>query len=316
MKKFEMLFFMLVFILCATLIPASAGQSGGQQKNIIIGIIGDLSGPTSSVAGMAVGKRDYFLYLNDQGGIKGHKFDVTLVDEAEIIPIAVASYKRIIELDPHIISTWGTGGTKAVRKYISHRDKVPNCSIGASDSLVRPKEFPYDFIFGPTYEDQVKLAMLMAKKEGAKRVAYMGPTLDYATGTMDNILKEGFFEKNNLELVTKIYYPPKPTDLTPETLRLKRLNPDFVFIQDTSEGITAAIRSAKKSDFDVSKFSIFFFSVHKGVISACGEGANGVRGFQLTPHPEEFKGTPVGKEMNDFLKKHRRRGVDTWYGRG
>ncbi|HDH86711.1 MAG TPA: hypothetical protein ENF36_01530 [Desulfobacteraceae bacterium] len=287
-----------------------------QPKDIVIGIIGDLSGPTSSTAGMAVGKRDYFLYLNDRGGINGHPLDITLIDGAEIIPAAVASYKRIIELNPHIISTWGTGGTKAVRKYVSHRDKVPNCSIGSSGSLVRPKEFPYDFIFGPTYEDQVKLAMLMAKKEGAKKVAYMGPTLDYGMGTMDNILKEGFFKKNNLELVIKIYYSPKPTDLTPELLRLKKLRPDFVFVQDTSEGVIAAIRSAKKVDFDVSKFFIFFFSVHKGVISACGEDANGVRGFQLTPPPEKFKGTPVGKEMGDFLKKHRRRGVDTWYGRG
>ena len=312
MRKIGMLVSVVAVIICVTFVPASAEQ----KKDIIIGIIGDLSGPTASTAGMAVGKRDYFLYLNKQGGINGHKLDVSLIDGAEIIPIAVASYKRIIQLDPHIISTWGTGGTKAVRKYVNYRDKVTNCSIGASNSLVRPEEFPYDFIFGPTYEDQVKLAMLMAKKQGAKRVAYMGPTLDYAMGTMDSILKEGFFEKNGLELVAKVYYAPKPTDLTPEILRLKKLNADFVFIQDTSEGVIAAIRSAKKANFDVSKFFVFFFSVDKSVVASCGEDANGLRGFQLTPPPESLKGTLVGKEIDEFLKEHRRRGIDTWYVRG
>jgi len=285
-----------------------------ELKDVRIGAIGDLSGPVSQLSGLAYGLRDHFLDLNDKGGINGHQIDYTLVDGAEIIPIAVSSYKRLISrVKPHVLFRWGTGGSKAVRKFANEIDKVVGISNSHSGDLVDPVKLPYDFTFGPTYVDQIKMAMKLAKKEGAKTVALMGPTLEYSKSPRDSIIKGKFIEKIGLELVADIDYNYKPTDLTPEMIRLKKLNPDLIYVQDVPAGFIPAIRSAAKVGLDASKLFSLHYSMHDVIPSTLKKDSNGVRAFKLIPELKEIKGTPIANEIEAFLKKHRRRNIDKWY---
>jgi len=311
MKKF------LFICLLGTLFifgPRPIGANAEEKREIKIGIIGDLSGPTSALAGLAYGRRDYYTFLNEKGGINGYNIEVTLIDGAEILPTEVANYKRLISrYRPHTLAIWSTSANKALRKFVNEKDKVPGIEFSCAGDIVDPKKYPFNFIFGPTFEDQIRIAMQIAKKEGAKRVAMMGPTLGYSRIPRTNIINEKFFKKHNLELIADIDYKPRPQDLTPEMLSLKRLNPDFVMVTDTPGGFIPLIFSSAKADFDVRKLFGYFHSMHKVVPATCKEAANGIRAFNLFGELVDYKGTPVGKELAEFLAKHRRRNVDNFY---
>ena len=312
MKKLLFVFVGLLFVCGICLLDVNAEE---QKEEIRVGIIGDLSGPTASLSSLAYGRRDYYTFLNEKdGGINGHMVDVTLVDGAEVIPVEVANYKRLITRHrPHTITVWSTSGAKALRKYLNERDRVPGISFSCAEDIVQPKRYPFNFVFGPTYEDQIRIAMLLAKKEGAKKVAMIGPTLGYSKIPRINIVNEKFFEKHGLELIADIDYNPRPQDLTPEMARLKRLGVDFVMVTDTPGGLIPAIRSAAKVGFDVSKLFGFHYSMHESVPRTCKDAANGLRAFSLVGELNEYEGTPVGKEISEFLTKHRRRNVDNMY---
>jgi len=172
---------------------------------------------------------------------------------------------------------------------------------------------PFNFIFGPTYDDETKLGLSKAKKEGAKTIAMIGSNLAWSKLSRQYAIDEKFFQKNGLKLLINIDYKPKPTDLTSELLRLKKLNPDFVWVAATPSGIIPFIKSAKAVGFDLSKCMTDSWSVHKVVTKVYGKQADGLRGLLIIDQPVAYKGTPVGKEMDEFLSKHHRRSVDNMY---
>src|SRR6266508_239204 len=234
-----------------------ADAAGAQQAKepIPVGIIGDLSGPTSGLAEMAYSSRDYFNYLNEKkGGVLGHEVDVLLVDGAEVIPVEVSNYKRIMtRQEPVFIFIWSTGGAKALRDPVNKIDKIPSFAESISEELVDPQGLPFSFVIGPTYEDQIRLGLETFKKQGGKRVAIARCNLDWCVSPTDRVIKEGTIAKLGMELVETVTWPARPTDLTSEVLRLKQANPDFIWLMDSVEGTVPFLRDAVKAGISPSK---------------------------------------------------------------
>ncbi|MDY6880906.1 MAG: ABC transporter substrate-binding protein [Desulfatiglans sp.] len=313
MKK---LWIILSVLSCFLFHGTTFAAEGDDLKPVSIGIIGDLSGPTSALAEMAYGIRDYFLYLNDKGGIKGHEIDFLLVDGAEVIPIEVSNYKRLITRQkPVLIFVWSTGASKALRRQVNKVDKIPIMSESMSEELVDPKSLPYNFIFGPTYEDQIRIGLDYAKSQGAKRIAFIGCNLDWCQSPRKRIIAEEYCKKLGMEFLTDMTYPARPTDLTSEMLRLKKLNPDFIWVNDSVEGSIATVRDANKVGLDVSKFFAVHWSKHDAIPKATGKAAEGYRSFMIIPDLAELKARKLkaGDEISEFLGKHRRKKAGTWY---
>lgn len=303
----------------AAVAVAATAPAQPAKVPIPVGIIGDLSGPTSGLAEMAYSSRDYFNYINEKkGGILGHEVDVLLVDGAEVIPIEVSNYKRIMTRHkPVLVFIWSTGGAKALRDPVNKVDRVPALAESISEELVDPKGLPYMFVIGPTYEDQIRLGLESFKKQGGKRVAIARCNLDWCVSPTDRVIKEGTIGKLGLELVETVTWPARPTDLTSEVLRLKQANPDFIWLMDTVEGTVPFLRDAIKAGISPSKVLGIHWTRHPAVEAQVGKAADGFQTLDIFPDVDSLVkgGHPVGKEIEEYLAAHKgRRGqLRTWY---
>jgi len=307
---------MLALAACLLAVAAGAQQA---KEPIPVGIIGDLSGPTSGLAEMAYSSRDYFNYLNEKkGGVLGHEVDVLLVDGAEVIPVEVSNYKRIMTRQkPVFIFIWSTGGAKALRDPVNKIDKIPSFAESISEELVDPQGLPFSFVIGPTYEDQIRLGLETFKKQGGKRVAIARCNLDWCVSPTDRVIKEGTIAKLGMELVETVTWPARPTDLTSEVLRLKQANPDFIWLMDSVEGTVPFLRDAVKAGISPSKVLGIHWSRHPAVEAQLGKSADGYRTLEAFPDVDALvkAGHPVGKEIDEYQAAHKgRRGqLRTWY---
>ena len=88
----------------------SGGGGGGDTTPIKIGILADLTGPTSDVGRpYNEGMLGYVDWLNAQGGVGGHKIEAMSNDYRYEVPAAEELYKKYITEGAVAIQGWGTG---------------------------------------------------------------------------------------------------------------------------------------------------------------------------------------------------------------
>ncbi|MGC1403365.1 MAG: ABC transporter substrate-binding protein, partial [Thermodesulfobacteriota bacterium] len=247
MKKFTgFIIFCLLGLLASPLMAAE----------IPVGIWGTLSGTDTDVNGMSYGPRDYLTYVNEKlGGVMGHKYNPILLDGKNSIPEEVKVFKRLVDVDKVVVvNGWSTGGTKALRDQINQLVKVPYLGQTLTKDVLDPVKYPYIFLLGPTYEDQVLIGLNYAKQKGAKTVAFIHADIEYGRGPVRNAIEMKEPERVGVKVVGDIEYPGASPDLTPQLLRIKELNPDFVYIQDSVNNAVKILRDAAKVGVPASKF--------------------------------------------------------------
>jgi len=285
-------------------------QAAPKAKPISIGIVGDLTGPTSSLAGIAYAARDYLVYYNEKyGGINGNLIEYKLIDAANDLSKEIAAYKELItRLNPVSMHLWSTAMSKALRRDINEVDKIPVVSESMSGELADPANLPFNFISGPTYEDQVMIVLDWIKESGGRTVVFLSGPSEFHVAANKRVLEEFKYpEKIGVEVLDWIQYPAKPIDVTDVMLLAKKLNPDFYWIWDTPEGSIPCLRKASELGIPSDKFIIGHWSMHPLVIERVGaEGVEGVKSFKLMMSVDELIGErlPVGMEIEEFSSTH------------
>lgn len=93
-------------------------------KEIKIGHLADLTGPTSSVGKpYAAGVQAYKDHINGKGGINGKKIDMQAIDYAYDKNKAINQYKKYLEEKVIAVQGWGTGDTEALTGFLA-ADKI------------------------------------------------------------------------------------------------------------------------------------------------------------------------------------------------
>ncbi len=235
-----------VFIvaLLALLMSLAPGGPAGAQDKIVLGIMGDFTGPTAAGEALAYGRRDYVNYINAKGGVAGHQVAPIFIDGKGTVQTEIPVFKQMVERGAVAALLWSTSGGLAMRDLINKIHKIPVMLPGQSIEVVDPVNYPFIFILGPTYEDQIKILLDKAKADGAKSVAFMNDDTAFGKSGIDNVMKMKYAECIGLKVLGRIEFPSQAPDLTTEMARLKSLDPDFVYFHGP---ITPAIRVAQNS---------------------------------------------------------------------
>ncbi len=301
----------LILVAVMLLLSSVAGcQAAPKARPISVGLVADLTGPTSSLAGIAYGGRDYFVYYNEKyGGINGNLIEYELIDATYDLSKEVAAYKELItRLEPVSMHLWSTGMTKALRHDVNEVDKIPVIAETMAEEIVDPVNLPFNFISGPTYEDEVMIILDWVKELGGDTVVFLSGPSEFHLSANKRVLEEFKYpEKIGVEVLDWIQYPAKPTDVTAEMLLAKKLNPDFYWVWDTPEGSIPVLRKASELGIPSDKFIIGHWSMHPVVIERVGaEGIEGVKSFKLMMSVDELieARLPVGVEIEEFSSTH------------
>ncbi len=301
----------LILVSILLLLSSIVGcQASPRAANVSVGILADLTGPTSALSGIAYAARDYFIYYNEKyGGIAGIPIEYETIDTTYELSKEVAGYKELISrLNPVSMHMWSTAATKALRRDVNEVDKIPIIGETQTEEIVDPVNLPFNFIAGPTYEDAAMIVLDWVKELGGKTVVFLtGPT-EFHVSPTERVLEEYKYPQQiGIEVLEWIQYPTKPTDVTAEMLRAKKLNPDFFWVWDTPEGSIPVLRAAKELGIPSDKFIIAHWSRHPLVIEQVGaEGVEGVKAFKLMKSVDELidERLPVGLEIEEFSLTH------------
>lgn len=253
------------------------------------------------------GLADSIAYANEQGGVKGMKFEYIYEDTGYNLKRAVASFKKVMaKYTPAMNYGESTGQGKALSPEINSRYHVLYGSTSFSQELADRKKNPYMFVSGPTYAQQfgILLRYIAAnpKKKGKKpTVAFFYSDTEFGRDPIP--YARAMAKKLGIKVVAEEVTKVGAVDVTSQLVDLKRKKPDFCIFQGyVVPPIPAIIRGAKDFGLDIT-FMGTFWAMSKmllGKLGADAEGYMGVMPYAYWYHTD----VPMIKIIRDFNQRH------------
>lgn len=286
-----------------------------RAADINVCLWGTINGPDALINGMTYGFRDYLEYLNQTaGGIAGQPVHTTMLDGRYKLDEELKIYRRCVgEENAVLVGGWSTGAAKALRDQIN-ADRVPYIADSMSGEVVDPAKLPFEFIAGPTYEQQIVIALRDLKAHGGKNVIFLYADNEYGRGPVNVIRNSGIVEKLGLQLVDAIEYRYDAQDVTAQMLRAKAKNPDLIYIQSSAPQVIVALRDAAKVGLPANLFVGNIYAISPSIPQQLGAGAEGFRAIQ--GYARFGEAIPAQKEIDAFGQKNKIEKRDMYYMKG
>src|ERR1700719_1617905 len=174
-------------------LPASAADLPGvTATEIKIGNTDAYSGPASAYGVIAKTETAFFLMVNDQGGVAGHKINFISLDDGYSPPKTVEQVRRLIEEDQValLFNTLGAATNSAIVRYVNQK-KVPQLFISTvADKWGDYQHFPWTMRFQASFRTEARIyaKYILKEKPNAKiAILYQNDDLgkDYLAGMKD-----------------------------------------------------------------------------------------------------------------------------------
>jgi len=292
----------------ATAVPAAAAD-------ITFCVWGTITGPDALVNGMSYGPRDYMEFLNQtKGGIAGNKVKLLLLDGRYKLDEELKIYRRCVDQEQAVfVNGWSTGSVKALRDQIT-QDQVPFMTQSFASDVLDPVKLPYIFMAGPTYEQQMIIALRDTAQSGGKTVIIMHPDNEYGRAPTTVVRQSGIIEKLGLTLADTIEFPYDAQDITAQMLRVKARNPDMIYVQASTPQLIVALRDAAKVGLPATKFIGNVYNISPAIPEQLGAAAEGFRAIQI--YADFGSDIPAMKDIIAFKARNKVEKEDVYYMKG
>jgi branched-chain amino acid transport system substrate-binding protein len=233
--------------------PGGGGNGTDDKKDIVVGLIADLTGATADVGKPTnEGMLAYIDNVNAKGGVDGHKIKALSEDYAYKVPVAEEKYKKFVAEDAAAIMGWGTGDSEALRSKVKD-DQLPFMSASYAEVLTDPKQSPYNFVVAPTYSDQLRVVLdYLAGQDPSAQVAMFHHDSPFGTAPLAD--GEKWIKDKGYQLGFKPY-PMKAgaTDHVGILQQAKAQGVKYVVIQNVSSAAAVVAKdiAAQKLDMKI-----------------------------------------------------------------
>jgi branched-chain amino acid transport system substrate-binding protein len=226
---------------------ALAGRAAAQEE-IRIGVLYPLTGSAAStglelknaaqLAADLINGTDKSLGLPLAGagglpGLKGAKIKLIFADHQGNPQVGASEAERLIA-EHKVAALQGAyfSTVTTTASQVAERNGVPFLNADSSSPALTQRGFKWFFRTTPHDELFVQNAFEflrdLQKTKGiqVKRIAIFAENTEFGTGAAK--LQERYAKENGYEIVEKVLYPPKGTQLTSEVQKLKASRPDIV----------------------------------------------------------------------------------------
>lgn len=281
----------VVLIGCTMLIGYGCSESNDKLVNL--GFIGPLTGPAASygvsqMRGVELAVEE----INGAGGIEGEKIKVTFEDSQMDPNKAISAIKKLIDIDKvlAVIGETTTTGTLAIAN-IANRSKTVLLSPLASGAKITDAG-DYVFRVSPSDDFQAIVAAKFIFQKGFRNGAIVYTNDDWGAGL------QKAFEKNFVGFGGKILAmegcTPGTQDFRTQLVKIKNLNPDFIYIPLHPDESATFLRQVKEVKVPGQILGADNFS-EKAILRTAGSAADGV----IFTMPTK----PTGEEFRNFSEK-------------
>ncbi len=224
----------------ATPAPApGAPTPAAEKKPIRLYEIPDITGPVSIVAlPLFEGALGWTRWINEQGGINGHRVELVYEDSGYEVPRILAIYTKWKAKGAFVTVQYSSGGGEATKPR-GEKDRVVIYNFGQSD----PQYYPpaYNLSWGMTYGDGMGVFLDWVKanwtKDRAPKIAIL--TYDNAFGRAPMEPGERYAKHLGMEWYGTEFASWVPADTTPQLVKFRDAGVDYFFSQFLTH--TAAI---------------------------------------------------------------------------
>lgn len=284
--------------------PGGDTGPGQEGKEIVIGVIADLTGATAEVGKpYNEGMLAYVDKINAAGGIKGSKIKALSEDYAYKVPNAEEKYKKYVAEKAVAIQGWGTGDSEALRSKVKD-DELPFMSASYAELLTDPAQSPYNFVVAPTYSDQMRVVLdYVAGQDPTAQVAVFHHDSPFGTAPLAD--GQQWLEDKGYQLGFKAY-PMKAgaTDQIGLLQQAKAQGAKYVVIQNVSSAAAVVARdiAAQKLDMKIVCLNWCSDELFVKTAAAAAEGH-----LMVQPFAPPSAGKPGHQEVRQYCQS---KGID------
>ena len=269
----------MVPVAAAALALGSAfSASAESEKEIVIGGSIPMTG-VFAFAGIQFdrGFRDYVNWINEQGGVEGHRLRYVGEDTGYQQDQSVSVFRRITSRED-VTFYFGdsTAFQQAINRELERRDILMTGASFASE-LNDPERYPLQFMLGPDYSEQVGILLqYIADEQPGARVAFVHSDTEFGRDPISRGRNKA--EELGLTVAATIVTPPGAADISSAALELRRARPDYaIFHGYILAPIPDFIQRARQMGMDT-RFMGTFYTMDQGIIDEMGDAADGFMG--------------------------------------
>ncbi|MDY7031866.1 MAG: ABC transporter substrate-binding protein [Thermodesulfobacteriota bacterium] len=205
--------------------------SYGAGREVSLVFLSDMTGPVSNIAIPAhQGIKDYFRYVNEQGGIDGVYLKLIEVDTRFDMSRMVSGYARYHKAKKVLaFMVASTAGAKLLRSK-AVEDRLVLHTTPAGEFQAKPSRL---FLIGPPYADGFSAAMDWAMEDWKRKGKEGGPTFGYMSwnneGGRDHLRgAREYAVRIGIKLLKPVYFPVGDLGFTSHLLRLRKA--DYIYM--------------------------------------------------------------------------------------
>jgi branched-chain amino acid transport system substrate-binding protein len=222
---------------------------GVTDSEISLGATMPLSG-SGAAGGIGVrdGQQAYYKMINKQGGIKGHKIKLTVLDDQYSPAVAQKQMRQLVQQE-QVFAISGGEGTPNFLGVVPDLDRegVPAVAPYAPSSDLGNMKAPHVYMstvdYVKEFEILTQFVLDQDKANPPKNLSLVG-----VAGNVGDNAKEGMEKALAGKDISVRYFPETPgtSDFTPMATQLKHENADWVFLIITNTDTGQLIQTMKR----------------------------------------------------------------------
>jgi len=275
----------------------SGAGTGYDDKTVRVGVVASFSGPGASAgrqwrAGAEMAKSD----IEAAGGIDGRKIELLTQDDKTEPSASVAAMRKIVSQDPFAVLGSVQSTNTVVNAKVLQDAGIPQFTASEADTITDGKN---DNIFQTSLSANNQVDRLTAYIESLepKRAALLHANTEVNVVGAEAIRSQ--IKKLGIPIVADMQTELEQTDYSGEVARLRRSNPDLLFLHLLEEPGGRLLPALDRAGLTRSATVIGNNVMVSGeVLDLAGESADGVRGF-VEPKPDVSESV---KELADRFR--------------
>jgi branched-chain amino acid transport system substrate-binding protein len=302
------------FTTALALFAFPAGAEDGVSKDaVLIGSYGPITGPAAFIG---LGGRDgaalAIQEINAAGGINGRKLQFVFEDDGFSPTKALASVKKLVELDK-VFMVFGLSGSNPTVGTIEYarESKVPTyVAIASAPQVTRPF---CRYLFRGASTESARFGELYAEFLTqflqVKRIGILSGADENAKNEADNT-ERTLDRWYNVKVGTRAEFKVGDKDFTPQILKVKQANPELIVTIGQTPEVSIIIRQIRDLGLRQPIFG-GAAAIDQSIIINAGQAAEGYMGGWLTPvyldssHPDMQKFQQAWTKLYPDLPKGR-----------
>ena len=265
--------------------PPAGAENGVTADKIVFGQAAALDGPAAALGqGMRDGLLAAFAEVNEAGGVKGHKLELTSVDDGYEPNRSIAAAKKLIEDDKvfALIGSVGTPTSVAVQP-IAAEAGVPFVGAFTGAEFLRDPYKPGVINVRASYFQETEtMVEHLTKDLGVTRIAIFYQDDAYGQAGLAGVKRA--LDKRSMQLVSEGTYERNTTAVKGALLSIKKGNPDAVIMIGAYQPSAEFIRLARLVKLDATFVNISFVGTD-ALAKELGPAGVGVVVTEVVPFP-------------------------------